>query len=306
MRLPALVAACLALLATPVMAQRLDDTPRIAVISAFPPEIGALNAATGQPKTYDVNGVQFTTGRMEGKPVVVFLSGVSMVNAAMTTQMALDRFNITRIVFSGIAGGVDESLDIGDVVVADQWAQNLESAFARDKGPNSKGERDYEISPEIRTTDLPNYGMIYPRGVHMPGDALGAPARVWFPSDPALLDTARKVAAQVALQRCAADQCLAHPPKVVIGGAGVSAPVFLDNADYRKYLRATFKALVVDMETAAVAHVALVNKTPFVAFRSLSDLAGGGAGANEMHAFMALASDNSATVVKAFVKALPN
>lgn len=299
MRFPALVAACLALLATPAMAQRLDDTPRIAVISAFPPEIGALNAATGQQKTYDVNGVSFITGQMEGKPVVVFLSGVSMVNAAMTTQMALDRFNITRIVFSGIAGGVDESLDIGDVVVADQWAQNLESAFARDKG---KGE--YEISPEIRTTDLPNYGMIYPRGIHMPGDALGAPARVWFPSDPALLDTARKVAAQVALQRCAADQCLAHPPKVVVGGGGVSAPVFLDNADYRKYLRATFKARVVDMETAAVAHVALVNKTPFVAFRSLSDLAGGGAGANEMHAFMALASDNSATVVKAFVKAL--
>jgi adenosylhomocysteine nucleosidase len=303
MRLPLLALACLALLATPAMAQRLDDTPRVAVISAFPPEIGALNAATGEQKTYDVNGVQFMTGRMEGKPVVMFLSGVSMVNAAMTTQMALDRFNITRIVFSGIAGGVDESLDIGDVVVADQWAQNLESAFAREKGSNGKGG-DYEISPEIRTTDLPNYGMIYPRGIHMPGDALGAPARVWFPSDPALLETARKVAAQVAMKRCAADKCLVHPPKVVVGGAGVSAPVFLDNADYRKYLRATFKARVVDMETAAVAHVALVNKTPFVAFRSLSDLAGGGAGANEMHTFMALASDNSATVVKAFVKAL--
>lgn len=299
MRLPALVLACLCLIASPAWAQRLDETPRVAVISAFPPEIGALNAATAQQKAYEVNGVRFMTGQLEGKPVVVFLSGVSMVNAAMTTQMALDRFNITRIVFSGIAGGVDEGLDIGDVVVADQWAQNLESAFARET------DKCFEVSPSIRTTTLANYGMIFPRGIHMPGDALGTPARVWFPADAALLDTARKVAADVALQRCAADKCLVHPPKVVVGGNGVSASVFLDNAAYRKYLRATFEARVVDMESAAVAHVALVNKTPFIAFRSLSDLAGGGAGANEMHTFMALASDNSATVVKAFVKALP-
>jgi adenosylhomocysteine nucleosidase len=297
MRLPALILACLVLITSPTlaMAQRLDETPRVAVISAFPPEIGALNAATSGQKTYEVNGVRFTTGRLEGKPVVVFLSGVSMVNAAMTTQMALDRFHITRIVFSGIAGGVDEGLDIGDVVVADQWAQNLESAFARET------DKGFEVTPSIRTTQLANYGMIYPRGIHLPG---AMSVRVWFPADPALLDTARKVAAQVALQRCAADKCLVHPPKVVVGGNGVSAPVFLDNAAYRKYLRATFEARIVDMESAAVAHVALVNETPFIAFRSLSDLAGGGAGANEMHTFMALASDNSATVVKAFVKAL--
>lgn len=300
MRLLTFILASLFLIASPAMAQRLDDTPRVAVISAFPPEIGALNAATSDQKTFEVNGVKFMTGQLEGKPVVVFLSGVSMVNAAMTTQMALDRFHITRIVFSGIAGDVDEGLDIGDVVVADQWAQNLESAFARET------DKGFDVAPSIRTTTLANYGMIYPRGIHMPGDALGAPARIWFPADPGLLDVARKVAKEVALQRCVADKCLAHPPKVVVGGNGVSAPVFLDNASYRKYLRATFEARLVDMESAAVAHVALVNKTPFIVFRSLSDLAGGGAGDNEMHTFMALASDNSATVVKAFVKALPN
>jgi adenosylhomocysteine nucleosidase len=297
MRLPVLVLAFVAVFVSPALAQRLDETPRVAVISAFPPEIGALNAATQDQKTFDVHGVKFTTGRMEGKPVVVFLSGVSMVNAAMTTQMALDRFNITRIVFSGIAGGVDEGLDIGDVVVADRWAQNLESAFARET------DKGFEVSASIRNSTLPNYGMIFPRAIILPSAPEG---RVWFPSDPALLETAKTVAASVALQRCAADKCLVHPPKVVIGGAGVSAPVFLDNAAYRKYLRSAFEARLVDMESAAVAHVALVNKTPFIAFRSLSDLAGGGAGANEMHTFMALASDNSATVVKAFVKALPN
>ena len=44
-----------------------------------------------------------------------------MVNAAMNTQLVLDRFNVTHIVFSGIAGGVNPSLNIGDVVVAERW-----------------------------------------------------------------------------------------------------------------------------------------------------------------------------------------
>lgn len=43
------------------------------------------------------------------------------------------------------------------------------------------------------------------------------------------------------------------------------------------------------------------NAVPFVAFRSLSDLAGGGEGANEMVTFLSLAADNSAEVVKAFL-----
>ena len=39
-----------------------------------------------------VNGVTFSTGTLEGHEVVLFLSGISVVNAAMTTQLALDHF----------------------------------------------------------------------------------------------------------------------------------------------------------------------------------------------------------------------
>jgi adenosylhomocysteine nucleosidase len=45
---------------------------------------------------------------------------------------------------------------------------------------------------------------------------------------------------------------------------------------------------------------------PAIVFRSLSDLAGGDESENQMNTFMALASVNSAQVVRAFVKALPN
>ena len=54
-----------------------------------------------------------------------------MVNAAMTTQLAIDHFNITHILVSGIAGGVNPNLNIGDVVVLTQWAEYQEALFAR-------------------------------------------------------------------------------------------------------------------------------------------------------------------------------
>jgi adenosylhomocysteine nucleosidase len=98
-----------------------DATPRIALFSAYEPEWKALLAVVEQPVSHRQHGVDFVTGRVDGHEVVLVLSGVSMVNAAMTAQMAVDRFELRAVLFSGIAGGVDPSLNIGDVVVAERW-----------------------------------------------------------------------------------------------------------------------------------------------------------------------------------------
>jgi adenosylhomocysteine nucleosidase len=79
----------------------------------------------------------------------------------------------------------------------------------------------------------------------------------------------------------------------------------VDNAEYRAYVWETFHADALDMETAAVAIVAYANQIPYIAFRSLSDLAGGGSGKNEGHVFGSLAAENSARVVIEFLRALP-
>lgn len=282
-------------------AERLDDRPRVAVVSAFPPEWVALQADLADRAEHVVNGRQFITGKLAGKDVVLFLSGVSMVNAAMTTQSALDRFVVTSVVFSGIAGGVDPALSIGDVVIADRWGEYLEAVFARKVGDG------YEIPPFIPKDQFAGYGMIVPRSVTVTRKGGGAEeAKFWFPSDPVLLEAARKVAAKLDLQACAPEnKCLAKPPKIIVGGNGVSGQAFVDNAEFRDYVHKTFDAKVLDMESAAVAHVTYSNGVPFLAVRSLSDLAGGGEGANQMATFMALASTNSANVVKALLAEMP-
>ncbi len=297
-RLAALLVLVLLAWPPPALAQAKDPVRRIAVISAFDPEITVLEAQTTDKARFTVNGVVFVTGRLMGKDVVLFLSGVSMVNAAMTTQMALDRFTIDRIVFSGIAGGVDPNLDVGDVVVADQWAQYLEVVMARQTptgfDPGGRGHADYA-----------NFGMMFPSEVALARGDQERERRFWFPSDPMMLATAREVAAHATLKRCIADRCLVKEPRVVVGGNGVSGAAFVDNAQLRDWAYATFQARVLDMETAAVGHVAYVNKVPYIAFRSQSDLAGGDPGDNQARTFFQLASDNSAAVVLAFLKALP-
>ncbi|MBW8858612.1 MAG: 5'-methylthioadenosine/S-adenosylhomocysteine nucleosidase [Caulobacter sp.] len=279
-------------------AEPLDPAPRTAVISAFPPELAALEAATVDKHEYAAAGTRFVTGTLEGKPVVLFLSGISMVNAAMTTQGALDQFRIERIVFSGVAGGADPALEVGDVVAPERWVQSSEMAYAR--------EIPGGFAPTPGLTDgRTNFGMMYPRAVTVTRDD-GKPEDLKdFPVDPALLDLARRSVEGLTLKRCAADQCLAKPPKVVVGGVGGSGPVFVDNAAFRQYAHDVFGARVLDMESAAVAQVAYVNRTPFIAFRSLSDLAGGDPAGNQFPVFLKFAAENSATVVRAFVKALP-
>ncbi|RYE03930.1 MAG: phosphorylase [Sphingomonadales bacterium] len=275
---------------------------RTAILTAFPPEWDALAHRLEQPETLAINGTPLVLGDLAGKPVALMLSGISMVNAAMNTQALIERHAIRRIVFSGIAGGVDPALRVGDVSVPERWGQNMEFAFAR--------EIPGGFAPPIGIpggTDLPGHGAMFPRDVLIGRTDEPVAERRWFPVDPELLAIAASI--DVPLERCLPgdpSHCLDHVPHIVPGGTGMSGSSFVDNAAYRDYLAATFGATVVDMESAAVAQVAWANCVPFVAFRSVSDLAGGDAGPNQMLTFMGLAAGNSAAVVCAFVAALPD
>ena len=277
-----------------------EEIPRIAVVSAYAPEMKVLTSGLEDAAVHSLNGVDFSVGQLEGHDAVLFLSGISVVNAAMTLQLALDHFNIRQIVFSGIAGGVDPALHIGDVVIAARWGQYLESLFARETEGGWEKPGFFEYPYE-------NFGMMFPRSVSVQRAGADEPeTRFWFPVDDALLTYARHAASEVTLAHCTAENtCLERAPKIVIGGSGVSGGAFVDNADFRNYAFKTFGARVLDMESAAVAHVAYANGIPFIAIRSLSDLAGGGTGKNEVDVFYGLAAGNAAEVVKALLRAIP-
>jgi adenosylhomocysteine nucleosidase len=289
----------LACAATPV-----DPVPRTAIISAFRPEWLALKASLKGERDSEFAGKRFLAGTIGDQPVVLLLSGESMTNAAMAAQLVIDHFKVTRMLFSGIAGGIDPGLTIGDVVVPDRWAEYLEGVFARAQGQDFvlPDEEIHERIPAVRA--LGHFGMIYPRAVQI-GHGDQVEQRLWFPVDPGLLALARKTVANVPLTHCIRANCLRTTPRVVVGGAGISGSVFMDNAEFRAYAFKAYHAQVLDMETASVAQVAYSNGVPFLGFRSLSDLAGGGGVQNEEGTFFELASANAARVVETFLAALP-
>lgn len=270
--------------------------PRLAIATAYAPEFAALIPALENAREYRLNGVSYWTGRMRGQEVVLFETGVSLINATMNTERLFQTFNISGIVVSGVAGGVDPELTIGDVTVPRRWAQYNETVYLREA-------EDGSFSSPV-TVELEAFDFIAPRGVRIAREGDPKPERrTWFEASPDLLALVQRAAARAKLKRCDSEGlCLPEDPEVVVGGSGVSGSVFMDNAKFREYLRKTFEAHVVEMETAAIAMVAYSQDIPFIAFRSLSDLAGGGqAEVNEIAAFQHLAAENSAELVFAFL-----
>ncbi len=80
---------------------------------------------------------------------------------------------------------------------------------------------------------------------------------------------------------------------------------FLANPQYRSYLFEQLQAQTFEMETAALAHVAYANAIPYIALRSLSDLAGAEEFNADAVALFAsgLAETNEAAVTLAFLEA---
>lgn len=276
-----------------------DPTPRLALVTSYAPEWHSLCTECTQRgavlKHQRINGIEFATAMIGTVPVVMYLSGMSMVNAAMSAQLALDRFNVRAIILSGIAGSADPALHVGDVLLPDHWGQYLEAIMAR--------ETEDGFAPPLFLDSYraaaPNFGMGFPMKLEVArdGDTMRE-RRFWFPAAPALLEAGRQVATRVQLESGTdAGHQLPHQPRVIIGGKGLSGGAFVDNARLREWAHDGFGAQVLDMESAAIAHVAWSNRVDFVAVRSVSDLAGGGASDNEMATFMGLAAINSVRVV---------
>ncbi|MGH2583238.1 MAG: 5'-methylthioadenosine/S-adenosylhomocysteine nucleosidase [Anaerolineales bacterium] len=280
-----------------------DTTLRLAVMSAFGAELALLLEQTQVESACTIAGRIFTTGVLRGHDVVLFLSGVSMTNAAMTTQQAVDHFNLSALIFSGISGGVNPRLHIGDVYVAERWAEYQENFFVRELSPG-------EYQPPAWFTPVEaNFGMMFPQpsNTTVKGGAGDEVVEMrWFYADPWLMVWARMAGRQVELESCTAvGDCLADAPRIYLGGSAVSGPTFVDNAEYRDYVYRVWRAWGLDMESAAAAHVLYANDVPFLFVRSASDLAGGDAGENPINIFFQLAANNSARFLLALLDAIP-
>ena len=109
-----------------------DCTPRIGIVSAFGQEAAILVARATGKRSFAINGNHFTTGTLAGNKVVIVLSGVSIINSTMVTQLMIDHFHVERLIMSGIAGGVNPARHVGDVIIPERWALPMEVYWSHD------------------------------------------------------------------------------------------------------------------------------------------------------------------------------
>ncbi len=99
------------------------NTGTTGIIGAMPEEIEALLGILKETRESHESGFTVYEGVVEKKRVMIARCGIGKVNAAALTQFLLQR-GAARIIFTGVAGGLDPSLSVGDIVVSTDALQH--------------------------------------------------------------------------------------------------------------------------------------------------------------------------------------
>lgn len=91
---------------------------KLGIIGAMAQEVETLLGHMENQTSATWAGSAFYEGKLSGLDVVVVQCGIGKVNAALCAQILCDRYGVTHIVNTGIAGSLSAELDIGDLVVS--------------------------------------------------------------------------------------------------------------------------------------------------------------------------------------------
>ncbi len=214
--------------------------PATAILSALAEEQHGLVELLQHPRKVTHAGRDFWLGDLHRQPVVLAVSKIGKVAAATTAAALIERFAVRRIVFTGVAGGMAEDVNVGDVVVATGFVQH-----------------DMDASPIFPRYEVPLYGQSR------------------FASDAALTDLL-----MLASRDMLADEreALRFPQARLHHGLVISGDRFVSGAAESAALRAALSvaghaALAVEMEGAAIAQVCHDYGLPFASVRTISDRA---------------------------------
>lgn len=96
---------------------------RIALIGAMDSEIEILKGSMANIVTTKIGSITYYEGKLEGKDVVLLKTGVGKVNAAVGANTAIREFKAESIIFIGVAGAIDNNLNIADIVISKDLVQ---------------------------------------------------------------------------------------------------------------------------------------------------------------------------------------
>ena len=109
---------------------------KIGIVIAMEEEFQAIENKIKEIKIHEEKGLKFFEGKIGDKECVIVKSGVGKVNAARTTQVMIDNFDIEYIINMGASGSIANDLNIGDIVIGKYVVQHDFdiTAFGHNKG----------------------------------------------------------------------------------------------------------------------------------------------------------------------------
>ena len=107
-----------------VSGQLMESDEIIGIIGAMDAEVNSLKSAAGVQHTTEIAGMEFCEGALTGKHVVIVKCGMGKVNAGICAHTLINYFGCTKVINTGVAGSLDDRIDIGDIVVSTDAVQH--------------------------------------------------------------------------------------------------------------------------------------------------------------------------------------
>lgn len=121
-----------------------EKKTRLGIISALAEEQEGLIGAMSHPNRHRHGMREYTAGNLWNVDTVAVLSRIGKVAAAMTATTLVERFGVTHILFTGVAGSADAQMRVGDVVIAESLVQH-----------------DMDASPLFPRFEVPLTGLVH-------------------------------------------------------------------------------------------------------------------------------------------------
>ncbi len=220
---------------------------KIGIMGAMEQEISLLVSHINQPASETCGMREYIAGELLGKDVVAVYSRIGKVAAASTVTTLIERFNVDMIVFTGLAGGVDPSLDIGDVIIADSLVQH---------------DMDASPLPQFSRFEIPLLGKER-FSVNVKLVTLAENSAKQFIENKLDQRISKKNLSQFAITT----------PKIETGLIASGDQFVVDPAAVDDLRSALPDLKAVEMEGAAVAQICYEHEIPMVLFRVISDKA---------------------------------
>ncbi|MGB5965244.1 MAG: 5'-methylthioadenosine/adenosylhomocysteine nucleosidase [Sulfurimonadaceae bacterium] len=97
---------------------------KIGIMGAMPEEIAPILEKVGEYKSTDIADNTYYEASYNGVDLVIAYSKIGKVFSTLTASTMIHHFGVEKMLFSGVAGGINPTLKIGDLIVAKYLCQH--------------------------------------------------------------------------------------------------------------------------------------------------------------------------------------